>query len=144
MTCRSCNHGWCWVCMEPWADHGSATGGYYKCNKFDEISKDPEFQKKQSKVEESKNELARYTFHFERFMNHEKSEKLAKKLLLVMEHKINQLHDIKQYPIAELNFLTDATHEVIRCRQFLKNTYVFAFYLPANVPTLEKQLFEFN
>ena len=39
-------------------------------------------------VQESKNELAFYTFHFERYMNHEKAEKLARKLRPVLEDKI--------------------------------------------------------
>jgi ariadne-1 len=33
MTCRSCKHDFCWICMGPWSDHGANTGGYYKCNK---------------------------------------------------------------------------------------------------------------
>ena len=40
MTCRSigCKYEFCWLCMGPWTEHGSVTGGFYKCNKFDEMS----------------------------------------------------------------------------------------------------------
>jgi len=88
MTCRSCGHDFCWVCLDLWKNHGSATGGYYKCNKFEDMKKDKEFVKKQTAIEESKNELARYTFHFERYMNHEKAEAIARKMIPVMHDKI--------------------------------------------------------
>ncbi|GMM32676.1 hypothetical protein DASC09_000010 [Saccharomycopsis crataegensis] len=29
MTCRSCQHQFCWVCMGPWKVHGTS---YYECN----------------------------------------------------------------------------------------------------------------
>jgi ariadne-1 len=34
MTCRECGHDFCWMCMGLWKDHGSETGGYYKCNRY--------------------------------------------------------------------------------------------------------------
>ncbi len=39
------------------------------------------------------------------------------------------LHEIKKYPPSELEFLEEAINEVIRCRQVLKFTYVYAYYL---------------
>jgi ariadne-1 len=37
MTCSlaSCAYEFCWLCRGPWSEHGSATGGYYQCNKYD-------------------------------------------------------------------------------------------------------------
>jgi hypothetical protein len=68
-------------------------------------------------------------FYFERFNNHDKSEKHARNLRPVIKAKIDLLHDIKKYPLKELEFLEEAVNEVIRCRQVLKYTYVYAFYL---------------
>jgi len=85
MTCKGCNHGFCWVCLGEWHDHGSSTGGYYKCNKFEEMQKDDKFKKEESSREEAKHELERYMFYYERFMNHEKSQKLANDLKPVIE-----------------------------------------------------------
>jgi len=32
MTCKSCRHEFCWLCKGDWKSHGTATGGFYKCN----------------------------------------------------------------------------------------------------------------
>ena len=61
----------CWLCLGDWKEHNSSTGGYYKCNKFVE-NKEENMKKK-----DAKSELARYMFYFERYLNHEKSQKHA-------------------------------------------------------------------
>ena len=47
----------------------------------------------------------------------------------MIQSKINLLQQIKKYPISELDFLEEAITEIIRCRQVLKYTYVYGFYL---------------
>jgi hypothetical protein len=34
MTCRTCRHEFCWVCMKAWSMHSQDTGGYFQCNRF--------------------------------------------------------------------------------------------------------------
>ena len=34
-----CKFDFCWVCLESWKKHSSATGGYFRCNRFDAQSK---------------------------------------------------------------------------------------------------------
>ena len=41
-------------------------------------------------------------------------------------------------------FLTEALNEIIRCRQILKWTYVYGYYLPKTTCKLEKDLFDMN
>ncbi len=31
---KGCKHEFCWICLTPWSKHGSATGGYWRCNRF--------------------------------------------------------------------------------------------------------------
>ncbi len=55
-------------------------------------------------------------FYFERYNNHDKAEKHARTLRPVIKAKIVALHDIKKYPLMELEFLEEAVNEVIKCR----------------------------
>lgn len=89
MKCQQCGHDFCWVCEGPWKEHGSATGGYYKCNKYEEMKKDTKLVAEEKAREDAKNELNRYMFYYERYENHNKSEGLAKKLRPVIKRKID-------------------------------------------------------
>eukprot|EP00349_Pseudokeronopsis_sp_Brazil_P006337 CAMPEP_0202969920 /NCGR_PEP_ID=MMETSP1396-20130829/15821_1 /ASSEMBLY_ACC=CAM_ASM_000872 /TAXON_ID= /ORGANISM="Pseudokeronopsis sp., Strain Brazil" /LENGTH=406 /DNA_ID=CAMNT_0049697995 /DNA_START=211 /DNA_END=1431 /DNA_ORIENTATION=+ len=132
MTCKMCTFEFCWLCLGDWKEHGSSTGGYYQCNKYEELKKSSAgngVAAEERKREEAKNELARYMFYFERFVNHEKAQKHAKTLKPVIQQKIELLQAIKKYPVQELEFLQDAISEIIRCRQVLKFTYVYGFFL---------------
>ena len=61
MTCLTCRHEFCWICMGPWADHGTNTGGYYKCNVYEQKLKDNAgFSEEEKKRDKAKNEMARY------------------------------------------------------------------------------------
>lgn len=130
MTCKMCHHEFCWLCLGNWKEHGSATGGYYQCNKYEEMKKSGgSVVDADKKRQEAQNELSRYMFYFERFINHEKAQKHAKTLKPVIQQKIQLLNQIKKYPVQELEFLEEAIHEIIRCRQVLKFTYVYGYYL---------------
>ena len=86
MTCRLCKHEFCWLCSGSWKDHGSATGGYYKCNKYDEFKQkgDTKITQEEQRIKDAKNELDKYMFYFERFNNHGKAEKHAKTLIPII------------------------------------------------------------
>lgn len=142
MTCRSCNHQFCWICLDDWANHGQNTGGYYKCNKFEELQKNDKFVSEQKKVEEAKHELQRYMFYFERYDNHSKAEKHARNLLPMIESKMELLHQHKNYPVQELQFLHDACVTVMQARAVLKWTYAYGFYEMLKAKQSDKYLFE--
>lgn len=143
MTCKMCAHEFCWLCVGAWSEHGQKTGGYYNCNKYEELKKDAtnsKFKDEEKKRNEAKNELDKYMFYFERYNNHDKSEKHARSLKQVIKQKIHMLNSIKKYPVQELEFLNEAINEIIRCRQVLKYTYVYGYYLKN---PKEQSLFEF-
>lgn len=68
MTCRiaSCAFEFCWLCRGPWTEHGSATGGYYQCNKYDAS----DAKKEDDKANDVKTELETYMFYFHRYESH--------------------------------------------------------------------------
>ncbi|OMJ73534.1 hypothetical protein SteCoe_27758 [Stentor coeruleus] len=145
MTCYreigGCGYEFCWLCSGKWSEHSSTTGGYYKCNKYEElVAKNEALKCQETQRKSDKTELGKYMWYFERYNNHSKAQILAKdKQIGHIEKKMQQLHDIKQYPIGEVEFLKSAVEQVIRCRRVLKWTYVFGYYLG---PGLEKNLFE--
>ena len=116
MTCRVCGYDFCWMCLGKWSDHNQSTGGYYKCNKFEEMKDTADYKEKNKASEDARQELNRYIFYFERYDNHFKAEKLIRKLKPVIELKSKMLHDIKKYPNDELEFLTVACEEIAKCR----------------------------
>ena len=141
MTCAQCRHEFCWICMGDWKEHGSATGGYYKCNLYEEKKKDQSFSAEESKREKAKNELQRYMWYMERFANHQKSSQLAIKLQPVIKTKIQMLHDIKNYPPQELDFLEKGCETVIQCHEVLKWTYVYGYYYDKGMTEARRNLF---
>lgn len=48
------------------------------------------------------------------------------------------LHEIKHYPDAELKFLSNACLTVIKCRNVLKWTYAYGYYLDKDVPEAKR------
>ena len=121
MTCRKCRHEFCWVCLEPWAKHTD----FYSCNRYDpNSSKDKEKSKKESRAA-----LDRYLFHYHRYLNHDNSRKLDDQTRKQAEKKMQELQNAKHLAWGDVQFIEDATSELIKCRFVLKWTYVLAFYL---------------
>lgn len=136
MTCRKCSYEFCWICMESWVKHGSGTGGYYKCNRYDggEALGDTDAAR-------AKAELDRYLHYYQRFANHSEAGKFAQRMREGTESRMIELqasHGESSW--IDVQFLNAATEQLIECRRVLKYTYVFGFYLPAGK---EKNLFEY-
>mmetsp|Transcript_431 Transcript_431/g.503 ORF Transcript_431/g.503 Transcript_431/m.503 type:complete len:508 (-) Transcript_431:424-1947(-) len=145
MTCRvevgGCKYEFCWMCLGPWSEHNTATGGYYRCNKYEEdVAQDNSNTRAEERQrEEAKHELDRYMFYFERYNNHNRAQGLAARQVPDIEAKMQLLHDMKNYSIGELEFLKDAAEQVVINRRVLKWTYAFGYYLESGQ---EKNLFE--
>ena len=93
--------------------------------------------------ENAKSELARYMYNYERWQNHSKSRDICIQQRKGIEEKVRALHEIKQYPMSELQFFEDCASRIIECRQVLKWTYVIDFYA-RHLPENDKQLFSFQ
>jgi ariadne-1 len=74
-----CSYEFCWLCNGKWSEHGQKTGGYYNCNKYEELKKiDKKLSNDEKRRTDAKNELDKYIFYFERYNNHDKAEKHAR------------------------------------------------------------------
>ncbi|KAF4300846.1 putative ring finger protein [Botryosphaeria dothidea] len=134
MTCRKCRHEFCWMCMGVWSEHGTS---WYNCNRYEEKS-GSEARDAQAKSRQS---LERYLHYYNRYANHEQSAKLDKDIYLKTERKMTQLQTSSGMSWIEVQFLEQASQALQQCRQTLKWTYAFAYYLARNNLT---EIFEDN
>lgn len=126
MTCSSCRHEFCWICMGDWAEHGSNTGGYYKCNKFDAGAEGND----QSDAAKAKRELNRYLHYYKRFHGHHQAQDFARKSVKETEARMVLLQEQNSgNDWNDVEFLKTANELLVECRRVLKYTYVYAFYL---------------
>ncbi|KAL4464710.1 hypothetical protein ABPG74_011271 [Tetrahymena malaccensis] len=140
MTCRppnGCGFEFCWLCLGDWKTHGEATGGFYKCNKFENMNQDEKDNKKKE-FDKEKSLLEKYIFYFERFNNNQKAEKQAKEDQIKISSLIKDIHDKLGQDQQYLQFLNEANNFLIDGRRCLKWTYCFGFYLDPK----KKDLFE--
>lgn len=136
MNCKVCKHEFCWICMGPWADHGSTTGGYYKCNRYDPQKPD----KGLTEVQKAKAELDRYLHYYQRYHGHDSALKFAAKQREQAEARMVKIQESEKSAWIDVQFLKQAVEQVIECRRVLKYTYVLGFFLVDG--TSSKQLFE--
>ena len=64
--------------MGDWVKYHS---DHWQCNKFEELKTSDTYINEESKRDQAKSELNRYIFAYERFVNHQKSEEAAERLL---------------------------------------------------------------
>ncbi|KAI1816996.1 RING-5 [Poronia punctata] len=134
MTCRKCKHEFCWMCMGLWSEHGTS---WYNCNRFEEKSgTDARDAQAKSRVS-----LERYLHYYNRYANHEQSARLDKDIFTKTEKKMVQLQTASGMSWIEVQYLDTASQALQTCRQTLKWTYAFAFYLARNNLT---EIFEDN
>lgn len=120
--------------MGLWSEHGTS---WYNCNRYEEKS-GSEARDSQAR---SRRSLERYLHYYNRYANHEQSAKLDKDLYLKTEKKMMNLQTQSGMSWIEVQFLDTASRTLQECRQTLKWTYAFAFYLARNNLT---EMFEDN
>jgi ariadne-1 len=124
--------------MGDWKEHGANTGGYYKCNKYDEAG-GPEDS---SDAARAKRELDRYLHYYQRFHAHQEAQDFAKKQLKETENRMVLLQESSDDARwSDVEFLKQANEMIVECRRVLKYTYVFAYYLDTQ-QKMQRERFE--
>lgn len=134
MVCsnNSCKHEFCWICLGDWKPHGSQ---WYACNKY----KEDEAEK--NKLTKQRAALQRYIHYYNRYANHELSQKFEKVLERKMQCKMNAMLQENSMSWIEVQFMKDGSDILRHSRCTLKYTYIFAYYL---APSNETAIFEEN
>ncbi|PNF19231.1 hypothetical protein B7P43_G08208 [Cryptotermes secundus] len=152
MKCSKCKFDFCWVCLENWKKHSSATGGYFRCNRFEAVHKADEKQgiliSEAMLRNQQMQELNRFLHYYTRFRNHENSQKLEEPLLNNVRQKMEVLASSlskgqKREESAEkgTKFVEDGVRELLKARRVLCGSYVYGYYLEDN--GYNKTIFEF-
>jgi len=140
MTCQRCSYEFCWICMGDWKSHGTATGGFYKCNRYE--GNDQSDESDQSDAAKAKRMLHRYLHYYKRFHAHEQGQKYAQDQLVKTEARMVQLQDSSNdKKWTDVEFLKAANEQLVECRRVLKYTYVFGYFLD---PKLVRQRQQFE
>jgi hypothetical protein len=111
--------------MGLWSEHGT---NWYNCGRYEERS-GADARDAQAK---SRATLERYLHYYNRYANHEQSAKLDKDIYIKTERKMTLLQSSSGMSWIEVQFLDNASRTLQECRQTLKWTYAFAFYLERN------------
>lgn len=150
MKCTKCKYEFCWVCLEQWKKHSSATGGYFRCNRFEVVQKVEsdsaklvtEASQRNAKVQE----LNCFLHYYSRFKNHENSYKFEEPLLSTAKNKMTTLALAAMETAstsvenADTSFIEDAVHKLLSARRVLRSSYPYGFYLTGNKE--KKAIFE--
>jgi len=133
-----CGHEFCWLCRGPWTEHGSNTGGYYACNKYESS----EAKNDDMKVQDVKTELELYMFYYHRYESHRNAMKVADEQLRKAQSRGHDLQKSLGIPSQDTNFLIEATTQILVNRRVLEFSYVYGYYLD-RTKLVEKNLFEY-
>ena len=122
ISCK-CGAHFCWMCNNLFS---TATVYNHNCNMFDD-AKAFEGENHQS----AKARLERYTHYITRYDNHDKSRKMESKLLETTREKMRKLAELDKGNTSWIDqrYLEESTKQLFLCRDILKFTYVFAYYL---------------
>ncbi|PIC42084.1 hypothetical protein B9Z55_009275 [Caenorhabditis nigoni] len=120
MRCENtaCRYEFCWMCFGAWKNEGA-----HSCNTFREKNAGGKTDREKSRVS-----LERYLFYYNRYIGHERSLKLEKKLKEKIARKMEEMQQLSMTWV-EVQFLQKAVEVLSECRHTLKYTYAFAFYL---------------
>lgn len=129
MTCRNCKHEFCWLCKGDWKEHGSATGGFYKCNIYDKQKVEGNLSNEERAQQDAKTELERYSFYFTRYDNHIRAISQMKKTFAQAESRMGELMSQYKWKPNDASFIKDASVTIQDCRRLLAWTYPIGYYM---------------
>eukprot|EP01104_Vermistella_antarctica_P012367 TRINITY_DN3568_c0_g1_i1.p1 TRINITY_DN3568_c0_g1~~TRINITY_DN3568_c0_g1_i1.p1 ORF type:complete len:257 (+),score=64.97 TRINITY_DN3568_c0_g1_i1:402-1172(+) len=135
-----CGFDFCWLCRGPWSDHGSHTGGYYNCNKYEKS----QAKKEDQSSLEAKTELEVYMFYYHRYESHRNARKIANQQRREAESKGSDIQSKFNVRQQDTKFLSEGTEQLLANRLVLEWSYVYGYYLnDTNDQQKEKNLFEY-
>ncbi|KAL4474772.1 hypothetical protein ABPG74_001468 [Tetrahymena malaccensis] len=120
MTCKQCQHHFCWICLGDWKGHND----YYKCSKFD--------QEKLDELQRERIELSHFKFHQGQYSHHLNNiQAMQKEINAIMDY----LNDINSKLISqnkkaiEIDIIKKYCQQILRGRKYLPFFYAKGFFI---------------
>ena len=140
MTCSKCSHDFCWVCLGKWSIHGSSTGGYFDCYRYQSARN---VEKRLNLTRDAAAERAKRTKSKmvsvirSRYLNHLESLRFEEPLLERVKEKAEALikaaressANIKEDSI-DTGFVRDGVRELLKARRVLCGSYALSYFIP--------------
>ena len=114
-NCGGCGYEFCWLCRGNWTDHGTHTGGYYNCNKYEAS----DAKKQDITAEDVKTELELYMFYYHRYEAHLAAGKVAEEQRAQVELRAIGFQTKFQVRSEDTKFLSEATEQLLEVSQGL-------------------------
>lgn len=118
MTCRKCGFEFCWICLGDWTRHSNN----YNCSYY--VPKDCD------KKDSVRLNLERYMFHQNLFNTQRISYEKDCEILQKVENQIKEIEISLGISWIETMFYKDCLFSLLECRETLKWSYAFLFYIP--------------
>lgn len=118
MVCTKCRYQFCWICMKSWLPHSA----HHICTRYKENDK--------NNTDGVRANLKRYMFYFDHFNTQRISHNKDRKILEEFEKKIRELQVENGVSWIETVFYKECVSALLECRQALKWSYAFLFYVP--------------
>eukprot|EP00592_Proboscia_alata_P000408 CAMPEP_0194369118 /NCGR_PEP_ID=MMETSP0174-20130528/17376_1 /TAXON_ID=216777 /ORGANISM="Proboscia alata, Strain PI-D3" /LENGTH=1950 /DNA_ID=CAMNT_0039145855 /DNA_START=160 /DNA_END=6012 /DNA_ORIENTATION=+ len=147
---RSCRHEFCWICRKDWKLHNTKTGGFFRCNRWQEDEEDEKMPTSSNRDRHSfgtslqssrdarkkSRAMARFLHHYSRWTAHEDSAKLEKNMADTVTSRLHKVviagkafgQNRLENENKGLSFVHAAFTELLECRAFLRHSYTFAYF----------------
>jgi len=138
MNCQKCSHQFCWICFGDWSDHGTETGGFFKCNRTERIVLEPTQNLELSELELKAQEER--TLFSEQIRIYENAQVKVKRVKLYLwyhdfhrklgEDANETLRHVQSAPSEHsIQFLARAVILLKKCRLHLSWSFVISYFM---------------
>ncbi|KAL5206085.1 hypothetical protein ABZP36_034294 [Zizania latifolia] len=140
MTCgQPCFHEFCWLCLQPWANHESCAR-----YKLDEGTLDGKLNKEDERRRQAKASLNRYLHHYERWAaNHRSLHVVLNDMEKLESSELGKMADALAVPVTELGFLSEAYEQIADGRRVLRWAHAYGYYLHPVRDRTKRKLFDY-
>ncbi|ODV86286.1 hypothetical protein CANARDRAFT_27531 [[Candida] arabinofermentans NRRL YB-2248] len=121
MTCKSCHHEFCWVCMSDWSRHTDN----YNCG----FARDPRISNDKEKQEKSRASLTKYLHFVQMFDIHRVSLKKDKEFLSKLEMRVQEIQQKVGVSWIEAQFYRECIDILLKARVTLMWSFAFMYYM---------------